>query len=126
MKKRTSKLLITVAVLSLIVIGAVIASGLSKKFNSKKTSDELQNNNVLGQLTQSLNNSSLLNTNTVSNTIESTKETVSQKANEVEKEILKTVEMQITTLTQSQIQSVKQQICTDWGIITPQPTKKEG
>lgn len=125
MKKRASKLLITVAVISLIVIGVVIASGLSKKLNTKETSDKLQNSNVLGELTKSLSSSSLLNTNTVSNTIENTKETVSQKANEVEKEILKTVEAQITTLTQSQIQSVKQQICTDWGIVTPQPTKKE-
>lgn len=123
MKKHTPKLLIGAAILSLLLIIAVVATGFGKKTSLKEPPETQKKSDVLGELTKSLGNSTFIDTNVVANTIEDTKETVSTKAKEVEKEIIKTVEKEVTTMTQSQINSVKLQICQNWGVITPQPTK---
>lgn len=123
MKKHTPKLLIGAAILSLLLIIAVVATGFGKKISLKEPPETQKKSDVLGELTKSLGNSTFIDTNVVANTIEDTKETVSTKAKEVEKEIIKTVEKEVTTMTQSQINSVKLQICQNWGVITPQPTK---
>ena len=123
MKKHTPKLLIGAAILSLLLITAVVATGFGKKIRLKEPTETQKKSDVLGELTRSLGNSTFIDTNAVANTIEDTKETVSTKAKEVEKAIIKTVEKEVTTMTQSQINSVKRQICQNWGVITPQPTK---
>ena len=62
--------------------------------------------------------------NSVQNTIQTTKDTVSEKVTEVKSEIIKTVEKEISDLTQSQVKTLQWQICKDWGVITVSPTPK--
>lgn len=124
MKKNASSLLLLIAVFSLGVIGTVVATSIFKTGKQMLESPS-KSKNVLGELTQSIGSpSSLLNTALVSDVIQNTKDTVSQKTSEVEKTIVKTVEKEIATMTQSQIDAIQLQICTQWGVVTVSPTNK--
>lgn len=129
MKKQTPHLLFALAVISLLTISAVVANGIinGRKKNNINTGGF---SNVLGEHEEnvptptSIINGFIENTvkNTLQNTLQSTKETVSEKVVEVEKEIIKTVEKEATRLTESQVNTLKYQVCKDWGVITGIPT----
>lgn len=124
MKGKRSAILFFLVIFSLVAIGAIIATGILKSrlsTNEKKIKDST----ILGEMTQSQTSptTTIINNRFVQETLQNTKETLSQKATEMEKSIVKTVEKEITNLTQSQIDSLKLQICRDWGVVTPLPTE---
>ena len=130
MKKRGTGILIALAFLCLFTIGAVLTTGVLKK----KPQNDKEIPGILGEFvekesTSSEKPSSLLNVNQLlQGTLEGAKEVVSQKTVELEKKLVGTIEQEmkkeINSLTQSQIEALKLQICRDLGVITTVPTKQ--
>lgn len=123
MKGQKSTLLFILTIISLLGIGGILLNGIlkSKPEKVKTTSDQ----KVLGDAISS--NIASTSTNDVNkfvqDTFQDTKEIVGQKAVEVQKTILNTVEKEVSSLAQSQVDNLKQQICRDWGIVSSSPTK---
>ena len=113
MKSRTSEIGVALALICLIILGAILGGAIlkNKSAEPKKPSSGLM---VLGDKSEI--------DSFVKNTLEDTKENLSVKAIEVQKNIVATLEKEVSQLTQSQIEAVKVQICRDWGVITPNPT----
>lgn len=125
MRKRKSFLLPLVAVVSLLSIGGVIATGMLKKNPLTNLKKPAQIVGVLGETTQLLETPTpALIDRLIKETVENTKNVVSQKTQEVEKTILNTVEHEAANLTQSQLDALKLQICRDLGVVSPAPTKQ--
>lgn len=53
----------------------------------------------------------------VSDTFQNTKDAAGQKVAEVQKTIVNTVEKEVSSLAQSQVDALKLQICRDWGVV---------
>lgn len=120
MNKNLLKSFIAIAILG--TIGTVV-------FLNRKN---IRNNNfttrILGQTTTNLTPTpTLININELfKKSLNKTKETVinsaTEKANEVEKTVINTVNKEISSLTQSQLENLKVQICRDLGVISPVPS----
>ncbi|MBI4991509.1 hypothetical protein HZB96_05470 [Candidatus Gottesmanbacteria bacterium] len=125
MKRQKSGLLLLLVIISLLAIGAILFTGIFKN-NPKNDTKKDNNAAILGEKTiletTKLPSSTDIN-QIVADTLQSTKETVSQKTAEVQKTIVTNIEKDITNLTQSQIDTLKLQICRDWGLATVTPTK---
>lgn len=108
MRKQQASLLLLLSIVSLLGVGTILVTGLLK---NKPKSITTQNNNtsVLGEKTADINR-------IVSDTIQGTKDTVSQKTTEVQKTIVNNIEKEVSNLAQSQIETLKLQICRDWGL----------
>lgn len=126
MKRQKSILLFFLAVVSLIAIGAILASGIikNKKDNSLKITE---NPGVLGESTVNgmTSPAEIINNfieKTIQNTKEKIQENVSQKVTQTKDTVLTNLEKEFSSLTKSQIESMKLQICRDWGVITATPS----
>lgn len=124
MKKQKSTLFFILAVISLLGIGGIYFTGLFK--NKPKESTKSENPNILGQDTMSkvFPTSSLDVNKFIQDTVKNTQDAASQKVSEIQKSVVTTLEKEITTLTQSQVDNLKVQICRDWGVISVTPTNK--
>ncbi len=124
MKSRFSKFLFLITILSLIIITLVFIGGLLQKRKGNENNNS-QDKSILGEQTGIIGSvpttASSLNV-LVQNTLDNTKETVTKQVVEVEKTILKNIEKEVSDLTKSQIDTLKRQVCTDWGVITPLPS----
>lgn len=107
-------LLFLVAVVSLIGIGIVAGFNFLKA--NLNVINETKKVNVLGDKTLDINRF-------FTDTFQSGKEVAGQKVTDVQKNIMSTVEKEVSSLAQSQVDALKLQICRDWGVIPPTPTK---
>ena len=123
MKNRTPVFLSILAVISLLIIGFVMFKGiLTRKPKNLAGSLGL---NILGEFTKGENAPTVppaVNT-FFQNALQNTKDTLSQKAVEIEKTVVATIEKEVAQMTKSQVEAVKLQICRDWGVIGTTPTK---
>ncbi len=134
-KDKAPKILLGLTIISLMVLGFVFTTGLLKGFPKNLVKSDSEKSVLGEQESQPSTPTSFLedfventvkNTvkNTVQNTIQNTKETVSEKVTEVKSEVIKTVEKEISDLTQSQVKSLQWQICKEWGVVSVSPTPK--
>lgn len=121
MRNQGSKLFFALATISLVVFLGVIFVGSMKKASQIDLAN--QASKVLGAITNISGQGENEGVKRkVQKVVEDTKETLSQKAIEVEKDILTKAEKEISDLTQAQIKAVKTDICRNWGVISPVPT----
>lgn len=119
MKRQKSGLLLLLVIISLLAIGGILFTGILK--NKPKNDIKKDNNptvlgeNIISETTKLP--SSVDVDRLVSDVIQSTKDTVSQKTAEIQKSVITNIEKEITNLTQSQIDTLKLQICRDWGVV---------
>lgn len=124
MKKKTRNILLGLVILSLLFIGGVVTTSFLKSKPLEKTTPP-EGNNVLGQTTQLVTTTPTVLDNVnnlIQNSLENTKEVVSQKVVEAEKTILNTIDKEISTMTQTQVDNLKWQICKDLGVVSVSPT----
>jgi len=120
MKRTKTSILLLLAAASLLAIGIVAV----RSFLRKAPTLLKEKTDVLGELVKddiSEGISSSVNS-LVQKTVNETKTVVSEKVVELEKQFVTTVEKEVANLTASQIQTLKTQICTNWGIVTLAPT----
>ena len=60
----------------------------------------------------------------IKESVASAKGMLNQKTLEVKENFLKSVENEVSDLTQSQIHSLKYQICSEWGLVSPAPSQQ--
>lgn len=120
-KKQASVILFLLAIFCLLAIGTILASGiLNNKTQQKEGAKRQIDTNVLGELIEPQITTATTQINRfIQGPLQETKETLTQKLVETEKEIVNNIQKEITTLTQSQIDSLKIQICRDLGVIKP-------
>ncbi|MBI3380166.1 hypothetical protein HY029_05415 [Candidatus Gottesmanbacteria bacterium] len=121
MKRQQASFLIIISIISLIGIGFVVARGILKN----PPQIPFRKINVLGESIQSkIEPTSTLNVDQfIRDAFQGTKEVAQQKAGEIQKSVMSTVEKEISTLTKSQVEALKLQICRDWGVISLIPSK---
>ena len=118
MKQHKTGILIGFAIASLLVIAAVAVKGfLQKAPTLLKEKTEVLGESVKDDISEGI--SSTVNS-LVQKTVNETKTVVSEKAVELEKQLLTTIEKEVSNLTAYQIQALKTQICTNWGVIPQQ------
>ena len=126
MKKRSSKILLAISVICLLAIAGMIISGLLKGRPDTK------NNNtnypeVLGQAidAQIIPAAEDRVRGIVQEVWQNSKEEVSQKTETVKNEIIQSIQKEVNSLTQSQVDALKVQICRDLGVLpTVNPSPK--
>lgn len=123
MKKQKSVLVLILAVLSLIGIGIIYLTGLFK--DKPKETPKSESPNVLGELIESkISPSASADFNHfIQETVKNTQDAATAKVSEVQKTLVTTIEKEISTLTTSQVDALKIQICRDWGVVTVAPSK---
>lgn len=122
MGKWQQKILLILTIVSLTVLGTVVTEGYIKNRMRQNIKDPFTA--VLGETdSQKILGNSTTFSAFFQDTISNTKEVVSEKVIEVERNILSSIQNEIQQLSQSQIQSLKLQICTDLGVIS-QPSPK--
>lgn len=126
MKKQKTGILIVLAAVSLVAIGAVAVRGFLRKVPTLlKEKTEVLGESVKDNISEGISSSvnSLFQKG-----VDEAKSTVSQKADDLGNQFVQRVEKEVSSLTQSQIQTLKTQICANWGVITvtvtptPSPT----
>ena len=127
MKKKKSVLLFTLAIVSLIAIGGILASGIIKNRQNKNT-EKIADPVVLGEsITNNTSSPAQMINNLIEQTLQNAKEQIqgdiTQKVTETKEVILTSVEKELSKLTTSQIETIKLQICRDWGIVGISPTQ---
>ncbi len=127
MKKNHTAILTFLSIaLLLIIIGVSLFGFMKKKKND--LINNIEPNNVLGEVAQSLSSSSVVPNvnnivqNSIQNTVDATKETVTKKFTEVEKTVINTINQEVANLTKSQVDALKVQICKDLGVIPSTPS----
>lgn len=123
MKKKSRNILLGLVILSLLFIGGVVTTSFLKSKPQEKTPPD--GNNVLGQTTQLITTAPTVLDNVnnlIQASLQNTKEIVSQKVVEAEKTILNTINKEISTMTQTQVDNLKWQICRDLGVVSTSPT----
>ncbi len=124
MKKKSRNILLGLVILSLLFIGGVVTTSFLKSKPQEKTISP-DGNNVLGQTTQLISTAPTVLDNVnnlIQSSLQNTKEIVSQKVVEAEKTILTTINKEISTMTQTQVDNLKWQICRDLGVVSVSPT----
>lgn len=123
-KQQKSALLTGLAIIVLLAIGAILVMSILKN-RSKNEDKNKKDSTVLGETTTiEATPTPFVDVNQlVQSTYQTTKDTLSQKVVEVQKTITSDIEKEITNLTQSQVETLKLQICRDWGVVTIVPTK---
>lgn len=123
-KQQKSVLLAGLAIILLLAIGVIFIMSILKN-RSKNEDKNKKDSTVLGETTTSeITPTPFVDVNQLlQSTYQTTKDTVSQKVVEVQKTIISDIEKEITNLTQSQVETLKLQICRDWGVVTIVPTK---
>jgi hypothetical protein len=123
MKTVSSKILLALAIVSLLILGGVfVKSALEDKKKPGKDIKEVlgEQSNILQSAATDL--ASPLNSK-IQNTIDNAKNVVSGKTVEVEKMIISTLEKEVADFSKNQVDNLKLQICKDWGVITITPTQ---
>ena len=128
-KPSAPKLLLPIVILSLVGIAGVVTTGILKskpKINNILPAE----NRILGQevaISPTITPTPFIET-LIQNTLQSTKDAAThiatEKVTEVKKGIVETINKEVSNLTQSQIESLKLQICRDWGVVNISPTNK--
>lgn len=118
MKTNSSFLLAGLAGVCLLGIGLVVVTNFIKHppvFDLKK---EVQTR-ILGQQTiQAILTPAQKNVKEfIQNAVDSSKDVMTQKVLEVEKKILTSIQKEVSTLTENQIEALKVQICKDLGVV---------
>lgn len=124
MKKKTRNILLGLVILSLLFIGGVVTTSFLKP-KPQETPKSSEENNVLGQTTQLVTSApSVMDNvnNLIQSSLQNTKEVLNQKVVEAEKTIINTINKEISTMTQTQVDNLKWQICKDLGVISASPT----
>ena len=123
MKRQKSVLLFILAIVSLLGIGVVLATGFFK--NKPQQAKSAEEQKVLGELSEkNATPAPALDINKfAAESFQNTKEAAGQKVSEVQKTIVNTVEKEVSNFTQSQVENLKLQICRDWGVVPVSPTK---
>lgn len=124
-KKTKQSFGLVLSVASLLALGGILASSILKD-NLNQEKDSQNNPEVLGRQEALIAEPTLIlpDVNTlVQETISSTQNVLSEKALEVKGKIIKGVEKEVSKLTQNQIETLKLQICSDWGVVTPTAEK---
>lgn len=127
MKRRSSKILLGLSAICLLAIGGIIFSGLLKGKNSQDSKNQFHPE-VLGQIVDS----QIIPTaesgvkGVVQEVWQNSKEEVSQKVETVKSEIMQSIQKEVNSLTESQIDALKIQVCRDLGVLpsippTPKP-----
>lgn len=124
-KRQASTVLVILAIICLLTIGTILATGIIKnRAGNQKQTKTPSEANVLGEvIEQQMTLAPTTINQFFQEPLQETKEVVSQKITEVEKQIINTVQKEISTLTQSQVEMLKLQICRDLGVITSAPTQ---
>lgn len=123
MKTRSSKILLTVSIICLLVIAGIIIFGILKNRNNTKNIDypEILGRSIDSQIIPTAED----NVRGVAQQVwRNSKEEVSQRIETVKNEVVQSVQKEVSSLTQSQIETLKLQICRDLGVlptITPAP-----
>lgn len=126
MKKRSSKLLLAVSVICLLVIAGIIIFGLSKE-RSNANNKNADYPEVLGEAidSQIIPAAEESVRGVVQEVWQNSKEEVSQKVETVKNEIMQSVQKEVSSLTESQVDALKVQICRDLGVLpSTTPTLK--
>lgn len=121
--------MLAMAILSLLVIGFVLFTGISKKHSTETKKENFPQ--ILGEIIgpgDTVTPTPLDVNRLFQDSLENTKEIVmqktSEKVSEVEKIVVNTINREISNLSQSQLDALKVQICRDLGVISPLPTKQ--
>ncbi len=120
--KRPSRFLLVLSLVSLAAIGIVLVNGIFRRAKSQKETKKTEAN-ILGETISIIPTQAASFESFVQGALDNTTNIVSEKFTQVEQTVLKTVEKEITNLTQSQVDNLKLTICRDWGVITIAPTK---
>lgn len=126
MKKPNNRILLSLAITSLLIIFSVVTIGTLKgryTFFLKKNKESI----VLG-ITDKLpfkNLSSEGIENTLEDITTQTRGLISKKAVEAERQLKNSLEKELTELTSNQIRSIQTKICQDWGVISSNSASKE-
>jgi hypothetical protein len=123
MKTVSSKILLALAIISLLILGGVFIKGSIQ--DKKRPGADLKE--VLGEQSSILQSAatdlaSPINSK-IQNSIDSAKNVVSGKTVEVEKMIITTLEKEVADFSKNQVDNLKLQICKDWGVILITPTQ---
>jgi len=124
MKRQKSTLLFVLVILSLLSIGGIMLTSILKSKPQEAVKKE-EKKDVLGEeISSKLSPTPVVDLSRfASETFQNTKEQAAQKVFEVQKTIVNTVEKEVSSLAQSQVDALKLQICRDWGVIPISPTK---
>ncbi len=124
MKRQKSTFLFILVILSLLSIGGIMLTGILKSKPQEAAKKE-EKKDVLGEeISSKVSPTTAVDLNRfVQDTLQNTKEVAGQKVSEVQKTIVNTVEKEVSSLAQSQVDALKLQICRDWGVISVTPTK---
>lgn len=123
MKGQKSILLFILAIVSLIAIGGVFTTGILKR-KPKPEIKKGESPSVLGEIVEpSITPTPALKVDQlVKSTFNEAKEEALQKAGEVQKVVVNTLEKEVGSLAQSQVEALKFQICRDWGVVKTSPS----
>ena len=125
MKKKYSKILLGFSAICLLAIGGIFFSGLLKGKNSQDLKDQFHPE-VLGEIVDSqiIPAAESGIKGIVRETWQNSREEVSQKVETVKTEIMQSIQKEVSSLTESQIDALKIQVCRDLGVLpstTPTP-----
>lgn len=126
MKNRPPKILLIITVICLLGIGSIILKGLVSSKNSSKKIIDTNYPEVLGQTieTQLIPAAESGIKDIAKEVWDNSKEDVSEKIDTAKNDIMRSVQKEVTSLTQSQIDALKLQICRELGVLpttTPAP-----
>lgn len=126
MKKPNNRILLVLAIVSLLIIFSVVTIGT---LNGRYTFflEKNKGSIVLG-IADKLpfkNFSSEGIENTLEDFTAQTRGLISKKAAEAEGQLKSSLEKELTELTSSQIKSIQTKICRDWGVISSNSASKE-
>lgn len=118
MKRQKQTLLFVLVILSLLAIGGIMFTGILKG-KPQETVKKEEKKDVLGEeIASKFSPTPGVDLNRiVSDTYQNAKDVAGQKVVEVQKTIVNTVEKEMSTLAQSQVDALKLQICRDWGVV---------
>lgn len=117
-------------VISILVILALMTAGvlLSKGLIPNKPHSSIEKkggeSSILGEasvVSPTAANEVSIN-NLLQNTLTETKNVVSEKVTETKNNIINNIQKEISALTETQVQTLKMQICKDWGLLSASPT----
>lgn len=126
MQSHKSPVLVILAVLSLLGLGGLLLVSIIKHPPSFQLLPKKGGVSVLGESeepTSGPSPTSILN-NFIQSTLNSTKSVVSEQIAQAEKAAIQTVQEQISTLTKTEVENFKTELCRSLGVITPVPTNK--
>jgi len=121
MNNKQGLILFPVVILCLLIIaGILVKEFITNTIPRLKEAPQ----NAMGELSRVLSAQSESGPvkDAVDETVNKVKGVASEQAEKTKQEILTSVENEVSNLTQQQLTSIKTQICTQWGVISPPPS----